>query len=199
MLRITLGVLALNLMAAAGLAAQALQPSDLLPMVATSTPGVEGHYLWVATRIAGSDSVRVRLVLTTHGAAGWTESDSVQRARLGADLENAVRTARPRGALIAFLLYPSMSVILEHVPGSAGFSLDGRFIEWAPDDSLLVLSIDHIDGVGGARAIRTARVAAPFRARVPERAFNATIRGVVNELQRDPVAGELLRPSSAPR
>ncbi len=199
MLRITLGVLALNLMSAAGLAAQAFQPSDLLPMVATSTPGVEGHYLWVATRIAGSDSVAVRLVLTTHGAPGWTEADSGQRSRLGTDLEGAVRTARARGASIAFLLYPSMSVILEHLPGSAGFTLDGKFIEWAPDDSLLVLSIDRIDGVGGVRAIRTVRIAAPFRARVPSRAFNATIRGVVNELQSDPVAGELLRPSSAPR
>jgi hypothetical protein len=179
--------------------AQPASMRELLPVVATSLPDREEHYLWVATRVGSTDSVHIRLLIVTHGAPGWTATDSAQRARIGVELQALREGAKSRGSSFAFLMYGSGSVVVEHAPPEAGFTLNGERWDWSSGDSVLVLSVDRIDGVGGAREVRSARIVAPFDPRIPARAFQATVGGVVSDLERDGAVGPLLRPSSARR
>lgn len=174
-------------------AAQAREPRELLPAVVQSYPPDETHFLWVATRVEGSDSVQIRMLLTTHGAPGWTATDSTARARIGLRIEALRGAARTRNGSFAFLLYGVGGYEVECTPGQPGFRLNGEHWEWAPNDSLLVVSLDRIDGVGGPPALRAVRVPAPFSTRTHGRDFRATVSGVVPSLQQDAVAGPVLR------
>ena len=176
--------------------AQTRAPREFLPFLAQSVPPDEAHFLWVATRVEGSDSVQIRMLLTTHGAPGWTATDSTARVRIGQRIETLRSAAQARNGSFAFLLYSVGGFEVECTPGQEGFLLNGEHWEWAPSDSLLVVSFDRIDGVGGPPAVRAVRILAPFRTRTNGRDFRATVSGVVPSLQLDTVAGPLLR--SAP-
>lgn len=172
--------------------AQPAAMKELLPVAGTSFPGVEGHFVWVATPMESSDSVHIRLLLTTHGAPGWTETDGESNAQIGRQVEELRANAKQRGSSFAFLLYAAGGFVVDWTPGGAGFTLNGQHYEWPAGDSVLVFSLDRIDGVGGPPGMRRAQVAAPFATRIPRKYFRETVSGAVEALDADSTAAPLL-------